>query len=69
MTTSPITKKTIESRELAKKLHEWYLEASKKIGAESFNIKAQKSFDELTEEQKFLDEFIAERVIEFFEKK
>lgn len=59
----------INSEELAKKLHEWYLEASKKIGAESYNLKAQKDYNELTEEQKLLDKFIADKILEFLKLK
>ena len=40
-------------------LHQWYLEAVKKLKPESYNPNAQKPYSELTKEQKFIDEFIA----------
>ena len=49
---------------LAEKLHEWYLEATKKLNPESFNPNAQESYDELTEEQKFIDKYIAQKIRE-----
>jgi len=49
---------------LAEKLHEWYLEATKELNPESFNPNAQKEYSELTEEQKFIDRFIAQKVLE-----
>jgi len=56
----------MEQEQLAKKLHEWYLEASKQLHPESYNPNAQKPFAELTEEQKFLDRYIAGRILEVF---
>jgi uncharacterized protein YuzE len=43
-------------------LHQWYLEATKALNPESFNPNAQKPYDKLTEEQKFIDKFIANKV-------
>ena len=58
-----------------KKLHEWYLEACKELSPENFNTDAQKPYEELSEEQKFIDIYIAEKIkrklkkeIEKFEK-
>jgi len=48
---------------LAEKLHEWYLEACQKINPESFNKEAQKLYIDLTEEQKFIDRYIAEKIL------
>jgi len=48
--------------ELARKLHEWYLEATKELNPKSFNPDAQKSYDELTDEQRFIDKYIADKV-------
>jgi len=56
----------MEPEQLAQKLHEWYLEASKQLHPESYNPNAQKSFAQLTEEQKFLDRYIAGRILEVF---
>ena len=50
---------------LARKLHEWYLEATAQISPENFNPEAQKPFEELTEEQKFIDRYIAKKILEF----
>lgn len=49
-------------------LHEWYLEATKKLNPESFNEKAQKPFKELTKEQQFIDCFIADKIAEHIRK-
>lgn len=48
--------------ELPEKLHEWYLEAVKEQHPESYNPKANKPYSELTEEQKFIDKYIAEKI-------
>lgn len=45
-------------------LHLWYLEAVKKLKPESFNSNANKDYSELTEEQKFIDKFIADKINE-----
>ena len=55
------------SSKLAPLLHKWYLEATKKLKPESFNPEAQKTYHELTEEQRYIDEYIAFRIIDFFE--
>ncbi len=43
-------------------LHEWYLEATQKLNPESYNEDAQKPFDKLTQEQKYIDCYIASKV-------
>lgn len=43
-------------------LHKWYLEATKLLNPESYNPDAQKPYSELTEEQKVIDKFIADRI-------
>jgi len=43
-------------------LHIWYLEATKKINPENYNEKAQKPYDELNREQKFIDCHIASKI-------
>lgn len=45
-------------------LHQWYLQATEKLHPESFNEDAQKPFDELTGEQKYIDCFIASKINE-----
>ena len=46
-------------------LHKWYLEATKELSEYSFNKKAQKPYNKLTAEQKFIDEYIADKINEF----
>ncbi len=48
----------------ARQLHTWYLEATQKISPDSFNKNAQKSYDELSDEQKSIDLYIAGKLIE-----
>jgi len=43
-------------------LHNWYLEATKELNPESYNPDAQKPYDELTDEQKFIDKFVCSRI-------
>jgi len=43
-------------------LHKWYLEAVKELKPESFNPNANKNYDELTDEQKFIDKYIADKI-------
>lgn len=50
--------------EMAEKLHNWYLEATKNLHKESYNKKAQIPYKDLTEEQKQIDRYIAEQIIE-----
>ena len=58
-----------EKETLAKKLHEWYLEAcQKKESGMDFNPKAQEPYEGLKETQKFLDRYIAEKIIQLLEK-
>lgn len=40
------------------RIHEWYLEACVNLKDESYNTEAQKAYDELTDEQKFIDKYI-----------
>lgn len=46
-------------------LHNWYLEAVRDLDEEHYNKNAEKPFDELTAEQKFIDEAIADRINEY----
>ena len=43
-------------------LHQWYLDAIKLLKPESYNPDANKPYSELTEEQKTIDKFIANRI-------
>lgn len=56
----------MNNENLAEQLHIWYLEASAQLHPESFNSEAQKSYADLTEEQKFLDRYIAGKVNEMW---
>ena len=49
--------------EMAEQLHCWYLEALQEIDPNNYNHKAQKPYNELNEDQKFLDRYIAKKVI------
>ena len=46
----------------AEQLHIWYLEATKELNPKDYNQKAQKEYKDLTEEQKFIDRYIAKKV-------
>ncbi|HUW43844.1 MAG TPA: hypothetical protein VMV95_02710 [Bacillota bacterium] len=50
----------------AEDLHNFYLEAVKELKPESFNPNANKPYSEMTEEQKFIDKFILEKIFEFY---
>lgn len=43
-------------------LHKWYLEAIESLKPESFNPDAQKSYESLTDEQKNIDKYIANKI-------
>jgi len=49
--------------QLAEKLHEWYLEATKELEPYSINKQAQKPYTDLSEGQKSIDRYIAEKII------
>ena len=49
-------------------LHEWYLEATKSLHPESYNPNAQKSYEELTDEQRKIDEYMAEKINDYIQK-
>jgi len=53
-----------EVETLAKNMHEWYLEATSKLSPVSSNPNAQRSYEQLTEEQKSIDRYIANKVSE-----
>ena len=50
-------------------LHEWYLDAVRQIEQENFNPKANKPYGELNRQQKYIDEFIADKVNDFFKER
>ena len=56
-----------DPEDLARVLHEWYLEATKQEGAE-YNPDAAKHFDDLPEGSKMLDRYIATKVKGMLEK-
>lgn len=57
---------SMEQETLARKLHEWYLEATAQLSPESYNPDAQKPYDGMTEEQKSMDRYIAGKIIELY---
>lgn len=48
---------------IAKQLHGWYLEATKELNPENYNAKAQVAYDDMNEEQKEIDRYIARKVL------
>lgn len=62
--------KWIEEKEkLAENLHKWYLEACQKPeSGMDFNPAAQEPYEALKETQKFLDRYIAEKILSEFSK-
>ena len=50
------------------KTHHWYLEATSKLEQKDYNPNAQKSWDDLTKEQKSIDEYIAEKFLFEFQR-
>ena len=50
-------------------LHVWYLQATALLKPESYNQNAQKQFSELTDEQRYIDKFIAMKFKELVKKK
>lgn len=43
-------------------LHIWYLEATKKLSPDSYNEKAQVDYEFLSNEQQYIDEYIADKI-------
>jgi hypothetical protein len=56
------------SEDLAEQLHLWYLEATKGLNPKSYNPQAQKSYQDLTEEQREIDRFIAGKILSLLQK-
>lgn len=68
-----IDKSTLAERERCaekitpEKLHQWYLEATSNLNHKSFNKNAQVVYDELTDEQKYIDQYISEAIAKAIE--
>lgn len=56
-------KETGATEDMARNLHAWYLEATAKLSPESYNPNAQKHYDDLTDEQQFIDRYIAQKIM------
>lgn len=52
---------------LAERLHEWYLEAVKSLDPRNYNPDAAVPWEELNRDQKKIDRYIAEKILELFE--
>lgn len=52
-----------ELEKLARRLHEWYLEATGRLDPKNYNPDAQKSYDQLREPQKDIDRYIAGQIL------
>jgi hypothetical protein len=59
----------MEDELMAEKLHELYLEATKELNPKSYNPNAQKAYKDLTEEQKFIDRYIAKAILSLIRKR
>jgi len=53
----------LKQRITAKQLHDWYLEATKKLNPKNYNPKAQIPYEKLNREQKLIDQFIADKIM------
>lgn len=66
-----ITQATLAIKELIKRellispeqLHQWYLESIAHLSGESYNHNADRPYEMLTEEQKFIDKYIANKIV------
>jgi len=56
----------LETVLLARRLHGWYLEATKKLKPESYNPEAQKRWRDLTEDQRGIDLHIAKKILKHY---
>ena len=43
-------------------LHKWYLEAVNEMNTSEYNLNAAKPYEELTTDQKYIDQYIAEKI-------
>ena len=48
-------------------LHEWYMQCIASVPARALNQRAGVPYDELTDDQKYIDEFMAQRVNDWFQ--
>jgi len=55
------------SSKLAPLLHKWYLEATKNLNPDAYNPDAQKKYHELSDSQRYIDEHIAFKIIDWIE--
>lgn len=58
-----------EKYRLMQLLHQWYLEATKNLDPKHYNPEAQKEFWKLSDEQRYIDEFIAGKVLKYLEER
>jgi hypothetical protein len=56
----------MDKEKLAEQLHIWYLEATHTIPSNAYNMKAQVDYDELSEDQKHIDRYIASAILKLF---
>jgi hypothetical protein len=56
----------MDKEKLAEQLHIWYLEATHTIPSNAYNMKAQVDYDELPEDQKHIDRYIASAILKLF---
>jgi len=61
------TREELDVGGLARNLHEWYLEAiTSGVAGEQYNPNAVKSYDDLTDEQRAIDKYIATSIVSRF---
>jgi hypothetical protein len=53
----------MDKEKLAEQLHIWYLEATHTIPSDAYNMKAQVDYNELSEDQKHIDRYIASAIL------
>ena len=51
---------------LAEQIHLWYLEATEPKAKGAYNEKAQVSYEDLSDDQKDIDRYIAKKILETF---
>jgi hypothetical protein len=59
----------MDKEKLAEQLHIWYLEATHTIPSNAYNMKAQVDYDELSEDQKHIDRYIASAILKLFKER
>ena len=58
-----------EKEKLARQIHTWYLEACEELDPDSYNSNAQKPYENLTEDQKFMDRYLADKILGLIDNK